>query len=61
MYDCVKGPLDAKIDKKIIWIDLNKNRNITYSKIIGDIGFTMHRVTNIYQLRDVITQDETDG
>lgn len=30
----MKGPLDEKLDKNIIWIDLNINRNKDYSNII---------------------------
>jgi len=61
MFDCVKGPLDEKIDKKIIWIDLNPKRNLCYSNIVCDLGFTMFRVNSIQQLREVVKEDKTEG
>jgi hypothetical protein len=61
MFDCVKGPLDKKIDKKIIWVDLNPKRNICYSNIISDIGFVMFRVNSLAELKLVVLNDTTEG
>ena len=61
MFESVNYPLPKNIEKKVIWIDLNKTKNMSCSKILTNIGFELIRVQTIQALNEIITNDDTDG